>query len=97
MEARIYQPVKNAMQSGRGKAGRWVLEFAQASARSVDSLMGWTGSSDTNTQLKMQFDALEDATAYADKQGMAYRVVQPKNRIVRPKSYSDNFRHDRIR
>jgi len=97
MEARIYQPAKNAMQSGRGKSGRWVLEYQQASARQIDSLMGWTGSSDTNTQLKMQFETQEEAEAYATKQGLSYHVIQPKTRIVRSKSYSDNFRSDRIR
>jgi len=97
MEARIYQPAKNAMQSGRGKSNRWVLEYQQASARQIDSLMGWTGSSDTNTQLKMQFETQEEAEAYATKQGLNYHVLQPKSRIVRSKSYSDNFRTDRIR
>ena len=97
MEARIYQPVKNAMQSGRGKSDRWVLEFEQASARRVDALMGWSGTSDTDTQCKVQFETREAAEAFAVKQGLSYHVVAPKSRIVKPKSYSDNFRYDRIR
>ena len=45
MRARIYQPAKTAMQSGTAKTTTWVLEFAPASAREVDPLMGWTSSS----------------------------------------------------
>jgi len=97
MQARIYQPARNVMQSGRGKTDRWVLEFDQGSARSVDALMGWTSSSDTDTQLKMTFDSQQAAEDFAAREGLDYRVVQPKRRIVQPKSYSDNFRFDRIR
>ena len=46
MRARIYQPAKTAMQSGTAKTHQWVLEFAPASEREVDPLMGWTSSSD---------------------------------------------------
>mgnify|MGYP003802949367 CR=1 FL=1 len=85
------------MQSGRGNAGRWILEFDQASARRIDALMGWTSSSDTNTQVRMQFDTSEAAQAYATKQGWSFQVLQPKERTVRYKAYADNFRYDRIR
>jgi len=97
MEARIYQPVKNPLQSGRANAGRWLLEFDQTSARRLDGLMGWTGTTDTDTQLKMKFESREAAEAFAQKQGISYRVVEPKKRIVKPKSYSDNFAYDRLR
>jgi hypothetical protein len=50
MRARIYQPAKTAMQSGTAKTHQWVLEFAPASAREVDPLMGWTSSSDTQSR-----------------------------------------------
>ena len=36
MQARIYKPAKNAMQSGTAKTKEWTLEFAPASAREVD-------------------------------------------------------------
>ena len=41
MRARIYQPARNAMQSGTAKTRDWVLEYAASSARSVDPLMGF--------------------------------------------------------
>ena len=65
MRARIYQPAKTAMQSGTAKTKDWVLEFAHASAREVDPLMGWTSSDDTQAQVKLRFDTREAAEAYA--------------------------------
>ena len=56
MRARIYQPARTAMSSGIAKTKHWVLEFAQTSSREVDPLMGWTSSSDTQTQVKMTFE-----------------------------------------
>lgn len=98
MIARIYQPAKTAMQSGMAKTKKWILEFVP-SASSVkqrsDSLTGWVSAAETMTQVRLKFDSLDDAKAYAEKQGLAYRVAQPHKRKTIRKSYSDNFRHDR--
>ena len=51
MRARIYQPPKNAMQSGRAGTHEWVLEFERLSPQRPDPLMGWIGSSDTQQQV----------------------------------------------
>ncbi|MBZ0218579.1 MAG: ETC complex I subunit, partial [Fimbriimonadaceae bacterium] len=59
MSARIFSPSKNAMQSGKGKAGQWILEYERESGRSVEPLMGWTSSSDMRTQIHLKFDSLE--------------------------------------
>lgn len=97
MRARIYQPAKNAMQSGMGKAKNWVLEFAPASGREIDPLMGWTSSDDTQTQVKLRFDTREAAEAYATAKGLSYEVVEPKPRkpVIRPRGYGENFATDR--
>jgi hypothetical protein len=97
MRARIYQPAKNAMQSGMGKAKNWVLEFAPASGREIDPLMGWTSSDDTQTQVKLRFDTREAAEAYAAAKGLPYDVVEPKPRkpVIRPRGYGENFATDR--
>lgn len=97
MRARIYQPAKTAMQSGTAKAKGWVLEFAPASAREVDPLMGWTSSDDTQTQVKLQFDSREAAEAYARSKGIDYDVQLPKDRkpVIRPRGYGENFATDR--
>lgn len=95
-EARIFQPTKNAMQSGRAGSRHWILEFDQAEARVADPLMGWIGSGDTKGQLRLKFDTKEEAIAYADKNGLIYRVAEPQTRRVKPKSYSDNFAFNRV-
>ena len=93
MRARIYQPARTAMQSGSAKAKGWVLEFAPASSREVDPLMGWTSSSDTQAQVRLVFDSQAAAEAYATEKGIDYDVVQPKPRkaVIRPGGYGDNF------
>ena len=96
MRVRIYQPAKTAMQSGRAGTKKWVLEFEPEARREMDPLMGWTSSRDTGSQVRIGFDTKEEAIAYAEKEGYAYSVQTPHERIVRPKSYSDNFRYDRI-
>jgi NADH dehydrogenase len=97
MRARIYQPAKTAMQSGTAKAKGWVLEFAPDSARSVDPLMGWTSSDDTQAQVRLRFDTREAAEAYANERGIAYDVSDPKPRKanIRPRGYGENFATDR--
>ncbi len=97
MRARIYQPARNAMQSGVAKTKHWVLEFAPSSARSVDPLMGWTSSSDTQSQVKLRFDSKEAALDYAKDKGIDAQVIDPKKRKanVRPRGYAENFAVDR--
>ena len=91
MIARIYRPAKNAMQSGKAQTRDWVLEFAPASARKADPLMGWTQSSDMNGQIKLSFEGRDEAVAYAQTNGIAFQVTEPKTpkRII--KTYADNF------
>ena len=84
------------MQSGRANATRWLLEYDPADAQETDPLMGWAGSRDTNRQLKLWFDTKEEATAYAVRKGLEYTVDEPHERILKPKSYSDNFAFRRV-
>ncbi len=97
MPARIFQPAKTAMQSGTAKAKGWVLEFAPATERGVDPLMGWTSSDDTQAQVRLRFDTREAAEAYAAAKGIAYEIVEPKSRkpVIRPRGYGENFATDR--
>ncbi|HEY4200216.1 MAG TPA: ETC complex I subunit [Devosiaceae bacterium] len=95
MTARIYRPAPNAMQSGRGKSKQWILEHEPATPREIEPLMGYTSSSDTRTQVKLSFDTLEEAEAYAQKSGIAYRVQPAHQATVKRNSYIDNFRADR--
>ena len=97
MRARIYQPARNAMQSGTAKTKHWVLEYAPASARDVDPLMGWTSSSDMNSQVRLRFETKEAALAYAEDKGLEVTVSDPKKRKpnIRPRGYGENFATDR--
>ncbi|MCM2563266.1 ETC complex I subunit [Lutimaribacter sp. EGI FJ00015] len=97
MRARIYRPARNAMQSGTAKSKHWVLEYAPASRREVDPLMGWTSSSDTQAQVKLQFASKEAALEYAEAHGIDAIVMEPKTRKpnVRPGGYGENFATNR--
>ncbi|MCB2095477.1 MAG: ETC complex I subunit [Rhodobacteraceae bacterium] len=93
MRARIYQPARNAMQSGTARTHKWILEFAPAEARELDPLMGWTGSGDTQSQVRLQFDTCAAAEDYARGKGLDYIVTQPHVRKanIRPGGYGENF------
>lgn len=93
IKAKIYQPSKSAMQSGRGKMTGWVLEYEASSAREPEALMGWTGSGDTLNQVKMKFQAKEDAIAFAEKNGFAVTVLESHARKIKPRNYGDNFKY----
>jgi hypothetical protein len=95
MSARIFSPSRTAMQSGQAKTGYWVLEFEQESPLKIEPLMGYTSSSDTRRQVRLSFETLEAATAYAEKNGIAFRVEKPKEAHRRQISYAENFRYDR--
>lgn len=81
------------MQSGRGKIGQWLLEYETATPRQPEALMGWTASGDTLNQVKLTFDTLEDATGFAEKEGLAYTVMPEHQRRVKPRNYGDNFKY----
>ena len=97
MLARIYRPARTAMSSGQAKTHLWVLEFAPASKREVDPLMGWTSSSDTQSQVRMRFETKEAALEYAEAHGIDAVVSEPKTRKpnIRPRGYGENFATDR--
>lgn len=91
-EARIFQEPKNAMQSGRARTDRWVLEFVPSEARRADPLMGWTGSGDTQPQVRLTFATVDEAKAYAEREGVAAHVVPTPSRTLKLQAYADNFR-----
>jgi ETC complex I subunit-like protein len=95
--ARIYRPSKTAMQSGRGRTDKWVLEYEPASRRDPDPLMGWSSARDTLNEVRLRFPTLDEAVAFAQKQAIDYTVTEPHARTPKSKSYADNFRYDRVR
>ncbi|SVC53517.1 uncharacterized protein METZ01_LOCUS306371, partial [marine metagenome] len=96
VDVRIYKPSKAATQSGVANSRRWVMEFESQAGRSIDRLMGWTSSKDTTQQVCLTFSNCEQAIAFANSNGMTYRVDEPKFRRPKRKAYADNFRYDKI-
>ncbi len=95
MTARIFRPSKTAMQSGKAKTNRWILEYEPEVPRSIDPLMGYTVSSDMKSQIRLEFESLEAAKAYAARNGIPCKVQMPQDASRRPMAYADNFRSDR--
>ena len=97
MRVRIYQPSRNAIQSGTARTREWVLVFPQADAREIDPLMGWTSSDDTQSQVRLRFATREEAEDYAREHGLDYEVIASHKRQpnIRPRGYGENFATDR--
>ena len=92
-QARIYQRMKNSMQSGRSGVGQWVLEYERTEPRRPDPLTGWAGSGDTRSdQVRLSFPTLDAARAYAEREGIAYHVVPMPGRVLKIRTYAENFR-----
>ena len=89
-KAKIYIPSKTAMQSGRGKQKKWVLEF-ETKDPSINPLMGWETSTDTLEEVILKFSSREKAIEYAENNNISYTVIDPKKKEFVIKSYEDNF------
>ena len=75
-KAKIYIPNKSPMQSGFGKTDKWILEYETKDPTS-NPLMGWESSSDTLTELKLEFSSKELAINYAKKKKIDYELIDP--------------------
>tara|TARA_B100001093_G_scaffold468012_1_gene487620 strand:+ start:777 stop:1058 length:282 start_codon:yes stop_codon:yes gene_type:complete len=89
-KAKIYIPNKSPMQSGTGKSNKWVLEY-ETKDPTKNPLMGWESSSDTLSELKLEFSSKELAINYAKKKKIVFEIIEPKKRKTVKKSYADNF------
>jgi hypothetical protein len=91
MLARIYKPAKTAMQSGKARTKRWVLEFEAGAAPSQERLMGWTSSTDPSGQVRLFFEDRDSAIAFAREHNIPHQVNEPREpkRVI--KAYGDNF------
>ena len=89
-KAKIYIPTKSSMQSGLGKTDKWVIEF-QTKNPGMNPLMGWESSSDTLSELNLEFSTKELAAEYAKKNKIDFEIIEPQKRKAVKKSYADNF------
>jgi hypothetical protein len=88
--AKIYIPTKNSMQSGLGKIDKWIIEF-ETKNTGINPLMGWESSSDTLSELRLEFSTKDLAIEYAKKNKIDFEIIEPKKRKTIKKSYADNF------
>ena len=89
-KAKIYIPTKTAMQSGLANNNKWIIDFKTKDS-GVDPLMGWESSTDTLTELKLEFSTKELAIDYAKKNKIDFELIEPQKRKIVKKSYADNF------
>ena len=78
------------MQSGLKKSNKWLLVF-DTKDPTKNPLMGWESSSDTLTELVLEFSSQEEAIKYAKKNNINYELIEPKERKIIKKSYANNF------
>ena len=78
------------MQSGLGKSDKWVLEF-ETENPGINPLMGWDSSSNTLSELNLEFSTKELAIKYAKKNKIVFEIIEPQKRKTIKKSYADNF------
>ena len=97
MMALIHRPTRGATQSGHARTKAWLLEYERSEPLEIEPLMGWTGSNETSAQVRIPFETKDEAVAFAEKLGIAYRIEEPtpdKERLGL--SYSDNFKFTRM-
>jgi len=92
MKARIHQQSKSSTQSGKAKVGKWLLDYEPAEQQRHDPLTGWAGSGDTRGQVKLTFDDLDSAVAYAVAHNLEYEVLPLAPNTLKLQAYADNFR-----
>ena len=78
------------MQSGLGKLDKWIIEFKTKNT-GVNPLMGWESSTDTLSELQLEFSTKKSAVDYAKRNKIIFEIIEPKQRKIFKKSYSDNF------
>ena len=81
-KAKIYKPSKTAMQSGLKKFDKWIIEFITKKP-GINPLMGWESSTDTYSELKLEFSNKELAIEYAKKITLILKLLnQIKEKLL---------------
>mgnify|MGYP006122589489 FL=1 len=89
-KAKIFKPSKSSMQSGYGKSDKWIIEF-ETKDSGINPLMGWETSTETLSELNLEFSSKELAIEYAKKNKIDFEIIEPQKRKIIKKSYADNF------
>lgn len=92
MKVRIYKPAKSAMQSGKARSKKWMVEpIEEKNAHHLDSLMSWVSVDNTMSELSFEFSQKEEAIEFAKKSGYDFVVEEPQAASLKKKSYAENF------
>ena len=91
-KAKIYKPSKSVLQSGNKKFDKWIIEFI-TDRPGVNPLMGWESSTDTYSEIKLEFKNKDLAIEYAKKNKIDFELIDAKKRKIVKKSYADNFKN----
>ena len=78
------------MQSGNKNSEKWIIEFITENP-GINPLMGWESSTNTLSEVKLEFSKKNLAIEYATKNKIDFELIEPKTRKVNKKSYADNF------
>lgn len=92
MSAIIYKPTRSASQSGKANTEKWLLKFIHNGTRKIEPVMGWTSSRDMMQEVILKFNSQEEAEKYAQKNNIAYQVVENKEHKMILRSYAENFK-----
>ena len=78
-KAKIYIPTKSSMQSGLGKSDKWIIEFETENS-GINPLMGWETSSNTLSELHLEFSTKDLAVEYAKKNKIIFEIIEPQKK-----------------
>jgi len=97
MKVKIYKPLKTVTQSGLSKFKHWIVEFPDDNNLGFEPLMGWRKSNNTRKQIQLKFDSMDQAIEYVKKSKLDYIIIPAKERKFKIKSYSNNFKYNRLK
>lgn len=96
IKAVVYQESKSAGQSGLARTSGYKVRFVDSETsaqKSEFNPMMWTYSADVLSQIVLKlFETKEDAVRYLYSLGIMYEVENANKKLLRKKSYADNFR-----
>ena len=90
--ARIIEVQRRTTQSGKARDGQWTLEIERQEPQRPDPLTGWSGSGDTNTQVRISFKTKDEALAYAKAKGFTVHLIPAAPVGLKIQAYADNVR-----
>lgn len=93
IKVKIYPSKKSTTQSGRTREGSWILDVESNPGSIRDLETAWNATSDTLRQIKLTFESLVAARAFADRHHLRYSITNLNTASPRRRTYAENFRH----